>query len=179
MERQVTDVYGPGGDRSQIAHQAQKVLLERRTALDNQHELIAAEADGLMIFREDRFYPFGDDPQNLVADRVPETVIDEFEVVEIDKHHGHRLSRLPADLDLFFQLVLEFLPVRQTGENIMMSEIADLAIRLIALHRDGRQARGLGRQSFLVSGRRAHFRRIETEGSQDPGILAEKRYGPA
>ena len=56
--------------------------------IDEQHELVAAQARDGVAVADTGSEPRGDGLQQLVADMMPETVVDELETVEIDEGHG-------------------------------------------------------------------------------------------
>ena len=90
-----------------------------------QHELIPA----LARQRVDVAQRFGQTPrhldQQLVADVVPERVIDPLEVVQVDEDHGEP-TLLPARLGQFLaESVVQQAAVRQASEAVVRGQVAD------------------------------------------------------
>jgi hypothetical protein len=61
-------------------------------AVEHDDELIATEPAEHVTITDHRPQAFAHAPKQLVADRVPEAVIDDFEVVEIDEEHCDRAN---------------------------------------------------------------------------------------
>ena len=53
-------------------------------------KFVAAETSNKIIFMHDLAEAFGDVENELIADMVPERIVDVLEVVEVDEEHGGR-----------------------------------------------------------------------------------------
>ncbi len=66
----------------------------------------------------------GDGFQQLIADQVPERIVDAFEFVDVDVEHRQLLARNNAS-QLALQLLVEQRPVRQVGQRIVVRKVRD------------------------------------------------------
>ena len=71
--------------------------------------------------------------EQLVADRVAKTVIDELETVEVEIEHGCLLVRAIEARENLVEPLLKPRAVRQAGQCIMMRHMRDPSFRLPAL----------------------------------------------
>ena len=71
-------------------------LGDGRSLRGQQRELVAAEARDQVVGPELLADPFGDGDQQLVTGRVPERVVDDLEVVEIEEDDDRRRRRFGA-----------------------------------------------------------------------------------
>jgi hypothetical protein len=67
---------------------ARKITSSFDWSLQDQHELVAADAADGVALAQHRAQPLAHALQQLVAGRVAERVVDELEVVEVHEHHG-------------------------------------------------------------------------------------------
>ena len=63
--------------------------------------------------------------QQFVADRMSERVVDAFELVDVDVHHGELLAG-PHRLQRVLELFAKQHPVGQVGQRIVVREVGDL-----------------------------------------------------
>ena len=66
----------------------------------------------------------GDGFQQLIADQVPERIVDAFEFVDVDVEHRQLLAGNNAS-QLSLQLFVEQRPVRQVGQRIVVRKVRD------------------------------------------------------
>ena len=83
-------------DRCQHLFHQLPHILGTRVTVDQQHELVAAQARDGVAVTDAGPEPRGHGFQQLVADVMPETVVDELETVEIDEGHGDPRPELLA-----------------------------------------------------------------------------------
>ena len=92
-------------------------------------ELIAAQARkdvaGATPLPECR----GDAAQQLIADGMAELVVDRLEAVQV--HHQHRaaLPQTGVPLELTIELLIEPAPIEQAGQQIMIDDVLQLALK--------------------------------------------------
>ena len=91
---------------------AQSVGDVDRLALHDDDELVAAEPGEHIALAQRRPQPLGHDLQQLVADLVPEAVVDRLEVVEVDEQHRHLV-----DLGRRQPIVQQVHQVRAVGQS--------------------------------------------------------------
>src|ERR1700722_1880421 len=90
-------------------------------------ELVAAEAGDHVAFPQARFQPLSDRHQEGVADQMSETVVDELEPVEIEKQDREDIfgmalgsvDNLPEQLD-------EERSIRKTGQRVVKRRVPEL-----------------------------------------------------
>src|ERR1051326_2234247 len=80
-----------------------------------------------------RAQPLRDLREELVADRVPEAVVDELEVIEVEIHHRERPAVALRLRDGGEDAVAEEEAVRKTGERVVIRLILELLLRCLAL----------------------------------------------
>ncbi len=69
-----------------------------RSRLDEHRELVATEAGDGVTGPGGRFEPAGDGDEQVVSGRVPEAVVDGFEVVDVQEEHGDRVDAAVASV---------------------------------------------------------------------------------
>ena len=67
--------------------------------------------------------------QQLVTDTVTEPVVDGLEPVEIDHQHRCVLAEPAMTVDLTHELLLEAMAIEQTGQQVVVHEIAQAAFK--------------------------------------------------
>ena len=70
--------------------------------------------------------------QQLVADLVAERVVDLLETIEIEEQHADSRTARARALECGLELVAEEAPVRQPGEAVVVGELPDLVLGLLA-----------------------------------------------
>ena len=101
-------------------------------AVDEDHELVAAEAADLDRVAGEGGKPFGDGIDQAVADRMAERIVDALEVVEVEHGQAAAAVAVAGRHRLGDQLV-EIGAVRQAGQVVVARHGADLLLRLDAL----------------------------------------------
>ena len=101
--------------------------------LEQDRELVAAEARGGVDAAHGAVEPPRDRDQHLVADRVPERVVDLLEVVEVEEEHRERAvvaapagQRLARGLD-------EHRAVGEPGDGVVEGLVRELGLERLAL----------------------------------------------
>ena len=104
--------------------------------LQQQPELVAAEA-GDRVGRADRFaQACGDADQQVVAGLVAERVVDLLEVVDVDEQDRGERAGVPADaLERLLEAVGEQHAVGQAGERIVQRAVLHRVLCVLALDR--------------------------------------------
>ena len=87
-------------------------------------EFVAADAREKRALA-DRLHPARDFPQQRVADRMAEHVVDRFEPIQIDAENAETFVRTRHHLDAGVDALVERRPVRQIGERIVMRHMGD------------------------------------------------------
>ena len=115
-----------GGDRDPLA----------RDLLEQQAELVAAEARD-RVGRAHRLAQAGGDvDQEVVAGLVAERVVDLLEVVHVDEQDRRERARVPAHaLERLLQAVGEEAAIRQAGEQVVQRAVLHRVLGFLALDR--------------------------------------------
>ena len=85
-------------------------------------ELVAAEATDLAVLAHNRFQPLRHLPQKLVADRVPQRIVDVLEAIEVDQEKAAAFLPMRRVPKRFFQCLPHHRSVRKAGERVKASE---------------------------------------------------------
>jgi hypothetical protein len=106
----------PVGDGLQRTVVAARVSDHRElVAADARHEIVAAQGAG---------EPLGHGPNQFVASRMAEGVVDVLEVIEVDVEHGSRRARALAHLvDRGLEPLAEEDPVGQAAQRVMQRKM--------------------------------------------------------
>ena len=91
----------------------------RRRALEEDRELVAAEAGDGVARSQQGPETLGDDAQQAVTRGMPEAVVDRLEVVEVDAQHGRVRAIGLALRQRGSDAISEDRPVRQAGERVV------------------------------------------------------------
>jgi hypothetical protein len=87
--------------------------------VDQDRELVAAEAGGRVETAQECAKAFSDRDQELVASEMAETVVHVLEAVEIDNHHRDVPADACSSAQRVFEAVVEQRPVRQPRQGVM------------------------------------------------------------
>ncbi len=112
---------------------------ERGRKLDAAHhgrELLAAESPHDIGLTQIRRRLFGEQAKHLVADRVPETVVDSLETVEIEQQYRQRPRVLARGIEARGRLVEEGAPIGNPGKWIAERGFLVLQLHALLRHRD-------------------------------------------
>ncbi len=125
VEPMATDEMGLGHGLDQLFGGEDSVL--RIFDFGQQHHEFVAPlaADGIRE-ADARLQALGDRLQQLVADRMPERIVDVLEVVEVQIHQGDLLAMTLRQRDRLRQTVVQQRTVRQTGEKVVLGHIGHL-----------------------------------------------------
>ena len=99
----------------------------------DERELVPAEPGQGVAAADDPAEPAGDAAQQRVPGRVPERVVDVLEVVEIDEQHRDPSAVAPGQRQGPPEPVPEQGAVRQAGEIVVVRQVADAVLGLLAL----------------------------------------------
>ncbi len=108
-------------------------LLERRDALEQHRELVAAEPRDRVGRARALHQPLRGGLQQPVADVVPERVVHVLEVVEVDHQDRQPVLRAPRERDRVLDAVAEQAAVREQGQRVVERELAQLVLERLAL----------------------------------------------
>ena len=90
------------------------------------HEFVASLAADGIGEADARLQALGDRLQQLVADRMPERIVDVLEVVEVQIHQGDLLAMTLRERDRLRQAVGQQRTVRQSREKVVLGHIGHL-----------------------------------------------------
>ena len=96
-------------------------------------ELVAAEPRDRLCLAQQVHEALGNPCQQLVSGIVTESVVDQFEAVEIEKEHCRVLAVASGFGDCLADAVLEQGAVRQSGQGIVVSKEMDMLFGALAL----------------------------------------------
>ena len=96
-------------------------------------EFVSAPARDEIARADDGAQPARDLRQELVAHAMAEAVVDLFEVVEIEEHHGHAVDRIAIRTQGPGELVLEAAAIGQIGHGVETRHSINLDLRVAPL----------------------------------------------
>ena len=102
-----------------------------RDPVQQDGELVAAEARDLVVRAHERADEAGQLDEDLVAGGVPERVVDDLEVVEVEEEEGRRRPAARARHGAH-ERILEGAAVGEVRERVVESEVADPLLVLLA-----------------------------------------------
>ena len=106
-------------------------VVEVLDALEQDHELVAAEAGDHVVGAQLVGEALGDGDQQLVTGAVAERVVDDLEVVDVGEHHGDLAAQLGLALDRRGQHAVEQRAVRQVRQRVVVGlEVEPLGVAL-------------------------------------------------
>ena len=108
-------------------------LLERRDALEQHRELIAAEPGDRVGRPRALDEPLRGGLQQPVADVVAERIVHVLEVVEVDHQDRQPVLGAPRERDRVLDAVAEQAPVREQRQRVVEGELAELVLERLAL----------------------------------------------
>ena len=147
-------------------------------ALEDDRELVAAEARAEADLATDRAQALGDRLQHAVAEHVAHAVVDVLEVVEVEEEHAGKRTVLRRARKRLVQLHQELAPVGQARQRVVGGEVLQLARALLDLRLELAMvlARKVlrGRQPFghLVEGHRKCVEFLDAAARHDDTRLA-------
>ena len=127
------------GDRHRVAQAVEQSLgdvdraVDAAAVLEQDRELVAAEAGGGVAGAGGAADAIGDGLQQLVADGVAERVVDRLEVVEVDEQHDDRVGLGTGDAQGVVHAVEEQRPVGEPGQLVVEGAVAELALEVALL----------------------------------------------
>ena len=108
-------------------------LTELVKVFDEYGELVAAEAGRGVGAAKTRVQPVADRDQHLVADKVPEAVVDGLEVVEVDEQHRDGRVRGPESTDRQLDSLAKQRAVGETRQRVVKGLAGELFVELATL----------------------------------------------
>ena len=99
-------------------------------ALDEERELVAAEARGGVGAAQAGADPSGHLDEQGVAGGVSERVVDAFEVVDVEEDHGQARASLRAPPEPVLDLLAEQRAVGEIGERVVVRLVGQLLLQL-------------------------------------------------
>ena len=109
--------------RIDLLHEMRRVRRTFHAGL-NDGEFVAAEARGNIVFSEAAAQATRDRLQELIANRMPQGIIDTLEFVDVDVQNRQPFVGLNL-LERPFELLAKQHPVRQIGERVVMRQMDD------------------------------------------------------
>jgi hypothetical protein len=97
------------------------------------HEFVSAPSRDDITRANDGAQPARDFSQELVARAMAEAVVDLFEVVEIEEHHGHAVEEMTIRTQGPCELVLEAAAIGQVGHGVETRHSINLELRVAPL----------------------------------------------
>ena len=98
--------------------------------LEDDPELVATEASGTVRLAEAASQRLGRGLEQRVTGRVPERVVDELEVVEVDEQHGETTAVALDPGHRLLEPVLEEGPVAEPGERVVVRLVGEALLEL-------------------------------------------------
>ena len=108
-------------------------LVRAADRLEQHAELVAAEPGRRVGGAQARAQAARDVDEELVADGVPELVVDHLEVVEIEEEHGHALIVARLARERMLDAVVEQRAVGELRQRVMEGAVAQLLLERLAL----------------------------------------------
>ena len=110
-------------------------VIGRGHALEEDHELVAAEARQRVAGPDRTAQAVPDDPQQLVADLVAQVVVDDLEAVDVAEQDRHLAARPVRLQQRVVEVVEEEPPVGQAGQGVLERVAGQLLLERLALGR--------------------------------------------
>ena len=108
-------------------------ILGRAHALEDDHELVAAETRQGVTRPDGTPEALGDDAEQLVADLVTEVVVDDLEPIDVAEEHGHPAAGAVGLEQRVVEVVEEQAAVGQAGQGILERMPGQLLLEGLAL----------------------------------------------
>ena len=123
------------GQRLEHAVGDQLGLLAVGEVLQQHRELVAAEPRDGVPRAQRGLQPARDLDQQVVADEVPERVVDDLEAVEVEEQHRRALASFLRHVAAHgvLEAVQEQHAVRQAGQRVVQRVVLELGLRALAL----------------------------------------------
>ena len=118
--------------------------------LRDERELVAADAGDRLAGAGRQLQPLRDLDQQLVADGVPERVVDELELVHVEQDHRRAAAVSLAPGDRLRQPVEEERPVQQPGQLVVERPASELLLERVALGRVARDPPEVQRRALRL-----------------------------
>ena len=147
-------------------------------AVDEDAELVAAEAGDDVAGPQVGAQPRRDRPQQLVAGVVADAVVDQLEVVEVEEEDPDRRARDGAARERVAERVDEAEPVGQAGERVVQDAVAQGLVGAVALDRVGEHVRRGLDEVDVLRGEVVGFGGVDVEHAEG-ALLAGDRHGEA
>ena len=96
-------------------------------------ELVAADARDRVGRAQRGLQPPRDVGEQAIAERVPEAVVHELEVIEVEVHHREADAVAPRVREAVHEAVAEEQAVRQAGQRVVVRAVLELLLGLLAL----------------------------------------------
>ncbi|MNN05988.1 hypothetical protein D3C81_1187670 [compost metagenome] len=130
-----------------LLQEVDQILRHRRRlfgmvdGLQHQQELVAAQAGEHVLGADALAQSAGDQHQQLVPDRMTETVVDPLETIQIEEQHRHLAMQAAGPLDGAIEVRLHQQAIGQAGQRVVVRQALELGLGLLELgniaeHRD-------------------------------------------
>ena len=141
--------------------------------VEQQRELVAAEAGDDIARAHARAQPVGDVEEQPVAGVVTEAVVHHLEPVDVDEEHGDGAPGERGTFDGRFQPREEARPVRQAGERVVVGAVRELGLDALAFRDVAHVADHAVDAGIVEAVRHSHF-----EPPERPVRVAETDLHP-
>ena len=115
-------------------------------ALEQDAELVAAEARDAIALADASRQHLRDLDQGLVAGLVAERVVDHLQAVDVDEQHGGAVVVAADAVDRRFELAQEAAAVRKVDQDVLMGKLVEQLDALVQLRDLGAQSRDFREQ---------------------------------
>ena len=153
---------GIGDGLEQPLCQHHRVLGARQPALDDR-ELVGIESRQRVLLAQGGAQPLGDAAQELVADRMPQRVVDRLEIVEPEDQQRDLVGAAPRMQQHLVHLLPQQAAVGQAGQGIMLGHEGEPRLGALALgdvHQREQNRRTLGIGQFAGIDRKVDQRAV-------------------
>ncbi len=142
-------------------------------AVDQDPELVAAEAGDDVAGAQVRAQPRRDGAQQGVAGVVAEAVVDQLEVVEVEEEDPDRRAGDRGAAERVVDRVDEAEPVGQAGERVVEDAVAQRAVGGVALEGVGEDVGGGFEEGHVLGAEAARLARVDVEHAEGPVLAVD------
>ena len=100
---------------------------------EHNKKLVAADTRNRIFFARKGLQSCGNFPEEQVADRVTERIVDDLETIEIEEQDRDLFLVTPGCGERAAQAIIEQAAVGQAGERIVVGQVLDLAFGSFAV----------------------------------------------
>ncbi len=168
-----------GDCRADVLKPRQHDIPLLRQPVQENDELVAADAHDKIGFPHGGPHAPCDGFQELITCRVAKAVVDQFEIVEVEKGEHGALVPLADLLEHAVDLLFKKDAVRQARQGVMVGQETDTVLRPLALDGDSGEVSGHGNQFLLLLARGCDLMCVERECAEHLALARQDGRGPA